>query len=152
MPGAISLERNEYYAHERNRFWHLMDELFGVPAILPYAERVVALRNQSIGLWDVLQHCTRTGSLDQQIRDAEPNDFVAFFERYPHVGAIALNGQKAASVFARVIEPTLAIPIRQALSVFELPSTSPANAKGGFAALLERWRPLKDWLGRQRSA
>lgn len=28
MPGAVSLERQEYYAHERNLFWKVVSETF----------------------------------------------------------------------------------------------------------------------------
>ena len=75
MPGEVSLKAEQYYAHPRNAFWPIMGELFGAGPSLPYQERLVALDNAGIALWDSLRACTRPGSLDSAIRDEEANDF-----------------------------------------------------------------------------
>jgi TDG/mug DNA glycosylase family protein len=145
MPGAQSLQRQQYYAHERNRFWTVIETLVGVPRSAPYEMRLDSLKLAGIGLWDVLQHCNREGSLDERIRNAVPNDFAALLQDYPQVQAIAFNGQKAAKLFRRAVGPQLSSRGYDLTSVV-LPSTSPANAKGGFGPLLESWSVVRDWL------
>lgn len=45
MPGAVSLERQEYYAHERNLFWKVVSETFcGGRPFASYEEKRPAWR------------------------------------------------------------------------------------------------------------
>ena len=48
FPSVISLERGEYYANPRNRFWHLVEALIGIKAQLPYHARTVQLKEKGI--------------------------------------------------------------------------------------------------------
>ena len=68
MPGAESLRRQEYYAFKHNAFWRIMGELYSFSPALPYPERLAALRDAGVALWDVLAECERPGSLDASIR------------------------------------------------------------------------------------
>lgn len=70
MPGQRSLQEQAYYAHPQNRFWPMMETLFGVAASLPYAERLQQLQAHGVGIWDVLNQCFRVGSLDSEIEEA----------------------------------------------------------------------------------
>lgn len=144
MPGQRSLDQQQYYAHPRNLFWSIMQELFGVPRQTPYAERLAGLTAAGVGLWDVLMHCEREGSLDADIDRATevPNDFPALFEQYPAIRALCFNGQKARAAFRRHVEP--ALPTRIRLVTF--PSTSPANAGLSLQAKLARWREIQSLL------
>ena len=66
------------------------------------------------------------------------NDFESFFERHRGLRAICFNGNTAASVFRRKVEPTLA-PEWAAIPQHALPSTSPAYASLRFEQKLARW-------------
>ena len=82
MPGAVSLERQEYYAHERNLFWKVVSETFcGGRPFASYEEKKACLAGNHIGLWDSVQSCHRVGSLDSAIKNAVPNDFAALLKQ-----------------------------------------------------------------------
>ena len=136
MPGAASLEAEQYYAHPRNALWPIMGRLFGAGPTLPYDERLRILIAAGIALWDVLQECTRPGSLDASIRDEVANDFPAFFEAYPSISAVYFNGAKAETCFRRSVLPSLGENPRP---LHRLPSTSPAHAGLRFEDKVAAW-------------
>ncbi len=143
MPGVASLNAGQYYAHPQNRFWPIMGRLLGFdPANTSYAQRTAYLTAAGVALWDVLQSCERSGSLDSAIRreTQRVNDFSAFFAAHPKMRAVYFNGAHAAQVFARVVLPTLAD--RPDLQFVRLPSTSPAHASRSFEDKLAEWRQI----------
>lgn len=144
MPGEASLRQNQYYGHPRNRFWPLMQGLFGVDAAAPYPDRIAALGAAGVGLWDVLERCARQGSLDSAIeRGSETaNPIAALCARLPSLRAIGLNGAKAAQSFSRYVEPQLDAALRRRLAILRLPSTSPANASYALPQLQSEWAAL----------
>lgn len=144
MPGAVSLAQQQYYGHPRNHFWPLMAELFGFDAALAYPERVQALLNNQVALWDVLQHCERQGSLDSAIRAEIPNNFAEFFATHPAIRVIAFNGRKAQHSFQRWVLPQQVLP--DGCQLLALPSSSPANATIAREQRLLQWRQLADFL------
>ena len=139
FPSVISLERGEYYANPRNRFWHLMEALLGIKAQLPYHVRTVQLKSRGIALWDVTRECEREGSDDTAIRNEIMNDIPGFLHDHPSVSVVILNGGGAARLFHRHFPD--GIP---GIMVFTLPSTSPANAKFGLPQLEDAWSILKE--------
>lgn len=136
MPGTASLEAGQYYAHPMNAFWRIMGDLFGAGRDVPYEKRTRILQDQGIAVWDVLQSCTRPGSLDQNIRDEVPNDFARFFADHPALVRIGLNGGKAATSFRRHAARVCPEHVR----VTHLPSTSPAHAARTYSEKLALWR------------
>lgn len=141
MPGAASLAAQQYYAHRHNAFWPIMAELLGFDRDAPYPERVAALLAAHIALWDVLQSCTREGSLDARIAPGSEvaNDFAGFFATQPKISRVYFNGAKAEATFRRHVLPELeAGP----LQFCRLPSTSPAHAALSLAAKREAWRAV----------
>src|SRR3546814_883544 len=65
LPGRASLAAGEYYANPGNGFWRLLGAAVGTElAALPYAARLEALLAHGVGLWDVIAHAERAGSLD----------------------------------------------------------------------------------------
>ena len=136
MPGEASLKAGQYYAHSRNLFWRIMGELFGADPSLPYQKRAVRLQAAGVALWDSLQACTRSGSLDGAISEEEPNDFPAFFAKYPGISHVYFNGSKAETAFRRHALPLL--PSTQH-GFTRLPSTSPAHATMPLDAKVRAW-------------
>ena len=63
LPGDDSIRQQQYYAHPRNLFWKIMGRLLGFSAAAPYNERIAALKDADIALWDVCASAQRTGSL-----------------------------------------------------------------------------------------
>jgi TDG/mug DNA glycosylase family protein len=141
MPGRISLQRNEYYAHPRNAFWPIAAELFGFDSSLGYSERKRALEQSRIALWDVLKTCTRSTSLDSDIVESSivANDFTRFFSSHPEIRVVAFNGAKAAQVFLRHVLPTMDA-LQSEIPRVRLPSTSPAYAAMAYEEKLSTWR------------
>lgn len=127
MPGQASLQAQQYYAHPRNAFWHIMGELFGAGPELPYGQRCSILTSQQVAVWDVLKRCWRPGSLDSAIDPAsvEANDFRRFLAEHPAIHHVFFNGRKAEQTFSRHVTPVLENPTLQYTT---LPSTSPAHA------------------------
>jgi len=144
FPSVISLEKGEYYANPRNRFWHLMEALLGIRASLPYHVRTVRLKERRIALWDVTKECEREGSGDAEIRKEVVNDIPGFLRDHPTISIIVLNGGGAARLFHRQFPE--GIP---GIMILALPSTSPANAKFGLPQLADAWIALKEFSGKR---
>lgn len=145
MPGAASLQAQQYYAHPHNLFWPFMQELLGIDRTLPYARRTRLLTARGVAVWDVIASCERRGSLDADIRDETVNDFPAFLAAHPRLEAIFLNGRKAEATFRRHALPLLGERLAGREPV-ALPSTSPANASVDRHRKLAAWRRIVQHL------
>ena len=157
MPGRASLAAGQYYAHARNAFWRIMCELLQFDAEAAYELRVRALKSARIALWDVLQSCTREGSLDARIEaDMQiANDFRTFFDAHKRITRVFFNGAKAEACFKRHVPLQIG---NGSLDYVRLPSTSPANASVSFENKLEAWKTIvqyradsKTFRGRNKS-
>jgi hypoxanthine-DNA glycosylase len=136
MPGVKSLEKQEYYGHERNAFWKIIYSLFQCQITDDYSHKKAFLLQHNIALWDVLKACYREGSSDSNIKNPIPNDFGELLMQYPNIKAIYFNGEPAEKLFKRFVSKTLSdinIPF------YRLPSTSPANAIK-FEQKFDRWK------------
>ena len=138
LPGARSIEAQQYYAHPQNAFWPIMGSLFGFDPALPYRQRIGALLDARVALWDVLGESERPGSLDSAIdtASARANDLGEFFAAHPALELLAFNGRKAEALFRRLALSGLVSPAPPAVL---LPSTSPAHAAMDRATKLRHW-------------
>jgi TDG/mug DNA glycosylase family protein len=145
LPGRVSLERHEYYAHPRNAFWRIMGELLGAGPDIEYGERARRLAGAGIALWDVCHEAHRPGSLDAAIRrpTVVPNDFQTFLRAHGQVRLICFNGAKAEELYRRTVLAGLPETLR-ALRRETLPSTSPANASRTYPQKLRAWSLIRD--------
>ncbi|HEX8579617.1 MAG TPA: DNA-deoxyinosine glycosylase [Allosphingosinicella sp.] len=140
LPGEESLAKARYYAHPRNQFWRLLGAVIGRDLEpLAYEERLAALIEARVALWDTVGAARRRGSLDGAIRDVEANSVAQLADTLPELQAVGFNGGKAAAIGM----PQLAG--RAGLALLPLPSSSPAFTLP-FAAKLERWMALRPFL------
>jgi hypoxanthine-DNA glycosylase len=140
LPGEESLARRQYYGNPRNHFWRLMSEVIDRDLVpLAYEDRLRALLDAGVGLWDTVGAATRRGSLDGDIRNHEANPLSALVSTLPALRAVGFNGGKSASLgLAQLaVEPRLAL--------LPLPSSSPAYTLP-FQAKLEEWLRLRRYL------
>lgn len=122
MPGIASLEKQEYYAHQRNHFWKIMFTLLdSFPATEEFELKIQVLQESNIGLWDVLKSCDRNGSLDIHIKNHEINDFETLFTQFPSIKTIVFNGKESHKYFLKKFGQI------KGITYYVMPSTSPAN-------------------------
>jgi hypoxanthine-DNA glycosylase len=141
LPGAMSLAAQRYYANPRNQFWRLTGAAIGRDLeALPYEQRLEALLDAGIGLWDTVAAAERQGSLDQAIRLHEASDLEGLAASLPVLRAVGFNGGKSASIGRRQLAR------RAGLALIDLPSSSPAFTLA-FEAKRERWLELRPFLG-----
>ncbi|MFH0134335.1 DNA-deoxyinosine glycosylase [Variovorax sp. VaC1] len=136
FPGVKSLAQQQYYAHPQNQFWKILQAVWPEKPLPSgadsYGKRCGWLLDRGLGVWDVYGACEREGSLDSAIRAPVANDIAGL--HLPRLAAIAHNGGESFK-HARHTR-TLGVP------VYQLPSTSPANASWSFERKLAAWREV----------
>ena len=141
LPGDASLAARRYYAHPQNAFWRLVGRVTGEDLqALDYSARLERLMENRIGLWDVVAHARRKGSLDQAIRGAGHNPLADYFSGFPNLEAIAFNGATAATIGRRLLNAL------EGVTLINLPSSSPANTRP-FAEKAQAWDRLAEFCG-----
>ena len=140
MPSIRSLQAQEYYAHPRNSFWHIITTLLGAETDLDYEQRKSLLLDNGIALWDVLDSCERKGSLDSAIQNGTTsvNDFNTFFKEHPDIKAVYFNGSRAQQEYRKHVLPKLDERLSD-IKYHRLPSTSPAMASLTREQKLQLW-------------
>lgn len=135
LPGEASLKAEQYYAHPQNQFWPIMATILKEDLPDNYAQKTAMLLEHQIALWDVIHFAEREGSLDSNIKNAVPNDFVNFLREYPAINKIVLNGNEAEKHYKKHFKE-LSIPF------IKVRSSSPVPAKtiNTLAEKIENWR------------
>lgn len=136
MASPASLRAGMYYSHPQNAFWRILHDLTDdEPGSSNDEKRAFLLRN-GIAVWDTLRMCTREGASDSAIRNTQPNDVADLVSRYPQISAVFLNGSAAFAFYKKFHAKDISRPF------FRLPSTSPANARGGYVKKFEAWHGI----------
>lgn len=120
FPSIASFEQSFYYAHSRNAFWPILEEIFGVKFSNNEDKKRFCLAH-GIGLWDVIASCARSNSSDTNLKNIVPNDFRKLLSDYPDIQTLAFTGKKAYDLFQKYFKE---LEIEKVV----LPSTSPAHA------------------------
>lgn len=134
MPSPKSRETGFYYGHPSNRFWKVMSKLFNVE-LNSIEDKKIFLRNERIGLWDVLKRCEITGASDASIKSPEANDIEGILKT-TQIGEIFTTGKTAHSLLLKLT----------GIDSVCLPSPSPANCAISFDKLLEAYSAVKSFL------
>jgi TDG/mug DNA glycosylase family protein len=151
---TTSARAGHYYANPQNMFWNLLQATG-----LTDGEWLTPLEDSrtleySVGLTDLVPN--RAASSDSLLRpgDYDVGAFVQKIERFAPV-VVAFNGEKAATKVARHLRQA---PPAEGLAewtighsrVYRLPSSSSANAAGGYAAKRAKWVEFGQWIMAQR--
>jgi TDG/mug DNA glycosylase family protein len=148
-----SARAGHYYANPQNMFWNLLEAtgLAGDVWIGPSRDQTVL--DLGIGLTDIVPG--RAASSDALLKSGD-YDLPGFIKKIAQYApaVVAFNGEKAAAKVARHLrQPTPAEGaatwmIGEAL-VYRLPSSSSANATGGYAAKRAKWVEFGQWARQQ---
>jgi double-stranded uracil-DNA glycosylase len=139
FPSTLSLDAGEYYANPRNQFWRIIENHLKIPEAAPYPERISALKERHVALWDVIHSCERDGAMDNTIRNVTLNNIPLFIQDHPTIRIVLANGVTAGRYLKKIGD--FASPC---ISIRILPSTSPANARTSFRDKLRAWETLSD--------
>ncbi len=139
MPGAKSLQMQQYYAFPQNQFWRIMFSLFDEGFSDDYEVRINLLKQNRVALWDVIESCERKGSTDTEIKAEIDNNISDLIKNHPGIQAIFCNGQKAYKNLVKIMGKEFRIPI------LVLPSTSPLHTVR-FEGKLESWQVIRHYL------
>lgn len=123
LPGEASLMAKQYYAHPKNQFWQIISAVLNEELPNNYDDKCNMLLRHKIALWDVIHYAEREGSLDSNIRNAVPNNFTEFFNQYPNIRAIVLNGNESEKQYKRHFGH-IQIPFFKVRSSSPIPSKS----------------------------
>jgi len=147
IPGKESLAKQQYYAHPKNLFWHFISEIFNFDLSLPYHEKTEILKANHLALWDVIERCKRTTSLDSDIKkdSVKPNNFSLFFRKHSNIKNVFFNGRMAEHLYLKRVLPSLENTYPE-IQYNLLPSTSPANASINKREKLRQWLKIKYYL------
>lgn len=126
-PSITSLDRQQYFGHDQNAFWWIAGDCLGFrrgsaisPStgkayklaehlryppedVLSYDEQLETLTKHGFALWDIVGSCQRPGSLDQDIRNEQPNAIKEFCQE--HVDTlrriVMCNGGTGSKMFVK---------------------------------------------------
>lgn len=135
MPGEKSLLNQEYYNSSRNQFWKIIADAFNKKkAFADYNDKIATLKNNKIGLWDVLDTCDREGSSDSNIENPTLNNFDKLFKEFPNIKTVIFNGKDSYDYFNSLVHD-------KADKIYlQISSTSSANGHKTVAEKTQEWK------------
>ncbi len=133
FPSVMSRANGFYYGNPRNRFWQVLEAIYGQPVPDSREGKTDYLLSHRLALWDVLAACEIDGSSDADIKKAVSNDLSQILDG-ANIARILANGRLTEKLFRRWYRGALEEKL------FVLPSTSPANAAWSFDRLTDAWK------------
>ena len=98
FPSIKSFEKNFYYAHPSNKFWKILEAVTSYP-VNNRDQKLWLLKECKLGLWDMVEKCSRDNSLDSSLENEDVNDIAGFLETHPSIKKLAFTGKKAEALF-----------------------------------------------------
>ncbi len=138
FPSVKTREYGFFYGHPRNRFWPLLERIFGVKLSTDIEERRAFLLQHRIAVYDVIYRCDIIGSGDASIQNAVPSDLSPVFKE-ADIKQVFCNGAAAYRYYQKYQER------ETGYKAVQLPSTSPANARSSMDDLYDQWKIIRDF-------
>ena len=136
FPSVKSREAGFFYGHAQNRFWCVVASVFDEKVPESIEEKKSMLLRNGVAVWDVIRSCEISGSADNSIKNAVPND-IGFIIKESAIERIFTNGKKADELYKKYLEK------KTGIKAVCLPSTSPANAAWSLERLTKEWKRIK---------
>lgn len=121
LPGAKSIELQQYYGNPSNHFWRILSAIFGQEPGGTYPEKIAFLKRNHLALWDVVESAARKTSLDKDIKQENPNDLAGLLANYPAIERILLNGGTAEKLFLKYHAGQIVLPHQRVSSSSPIP-------------------------------
>lgn len=155
LPGAISLEKQLYYADESNYFWQFFCEYVGCDKPCNNEEVGFILKELKVALWDIYESALREDdehkqtSKDSDIVDVEWNDIIGFLHKYTNIKRVGILGKRAYNDFIRKYSDIeVEFPY---IEIECLPSTSGSNGAQWGGKPIDRnrigWIKFSEFIG-----
>ncbi|MCI7239108.1 MAG: DNA-deoxyinosine glycosylase [Anaerococcus sp.] len=139
FPSVKTREYGFFYGHPQNRYWKIMERLFGVELSRDIEERKQFILSNHIAMYDSIYKCDIIGSSDASIKNVIPSNLKEVVEA-SEIKEVFLNGATSYKYYKKFHYPKLGI------KGVKLPSTSPANARYRLDELIEEWKIILDYL------
>ncbi|MGI6334339.1 MAG: DNA-deoxyinosine glycosylase [Saccharofermentanales bacterium] len=136
FPSIKTREYGFFYGHPRNRFWPLLERIFGVKLSTDIEERRAFLLQHHLAIYDVIYRCDIIGSGDASIQNVIPSDLSPILKE-ADIRQIFCNGGTAYRYYQKYQEQ------KTEVKAIQLPSTSPANARFSMDDLYHQWKIIK---------
>lgn len=133
MPSIKSRELMKYYGNKNNRFWTVLEHIYG-GKIIDWKKFIL---ENNLALWDVIASCEIDASKDSSIKNVVVNDIKKIVKE-SNVQNIFLLGSVAYDLYYKYVYPQTHI------EGILLPSPSSANAKFRTSDLVEKYKIIKE--------
>ena len=137
FPSVKSREQNFYYANPTNRFFPVLEQLFGEACGSTIEEKKQFLKKHKIALFDVIKECSIKGSSDSSIKDVIANDIQALVDE-SDIQVVFTTGSTSSKLYEKYItcnKPHIS-----------LPSTSSANARMKLDDLTNAYKIVLEYI------
>ncbi|MGI6507963.1 MAG: DNA-deoxyinosine glycosylase [Saccharofermentanales bacterium] len=138
FPSVKTRDYGFFYGHPRNRFWPLLERIFGVTLSTDIEERRAFLLQRHLAVYDVIYRCDIIGSSDASIQNVIPSDLSPIFKK-ADIKQVFCNGGTAHRYYRKYQEQ------KTGFKAIQLPSTSPANARFSMDDLFRHWKIIREY-------